>query len=128
MARDLGFQLAEQHLRNGYDVVLPQLLVRVDVVHQLAELARRAGAAFQEVVLCASAETCVRRLPASTEGGEHPRRALDVDDLAARIRYCVAAMARLPEAVPGAVVVSAEGSLDTVAAEVDRVLRRAHGD
>jgi hypothetical protein len=43
--------MAETHLRSGFDVVLPQLLMIVDEVQRFELVAERAGAAFVEVAL-----------------------------------------------------------------------------
>ena len=86
VARSLGFRLAEWHLAGGRDVILPQLLVRPEDVADLAGLAERAGAVFQEVVLHAPLETCLQRLAAhrGAASEEHPRFVFDDEELSRR--------------------------------------------
>jgi hypothetical protein len=50
-ARNIAVAMAETHLRSGFDVVLPQLLMIVDEVQRFELVAERAGAAFVEVAL-----------------------------------------------------------------------------
>ena len=51
VARRLAVAMAEAHLRDGHDVVVPQYLGRVDFIESLAALAQRAGATFAELML-----------------------------------------------------------------------------
>lgn len=50
-ARDLALDIARNHLRAGYDVVVPQYLGRVDYLEALANVARETGAVWYEFVL-----------------------------------------------------------------------------
>lgn len=124
VARALGFRLAEWHLSQGFDVVLPQLLVRPEVIQDLKAMADRAGARFQEVILRAPRESCIRRLKASRAlvTADHPRDAFDDDDIAARIAYCCEAMEQMQAQFTGAVSVETDGDLEQTIARVEAVL------
>lgn len=50
-ARALALTMARTHLRSGHDVVVPQLLARVDFIEDLERLASEVGASFVEVLL-----------------------------------------------------------------------------
>lgn len=126
VARSLGFKLAEWHLAEDQDVVLPQLLVRQEVVADLAALAERSGATFQEVVLHGSVDTCLQRLASDRLGAqEHPRLVYDDEELARRIAYCVGAMSEITVAFPHAIVIDAAGDLESIAAAVEAALGSA---
>lgn len=50
-ARVLALAMAGAHLRAGHDVVLPQLVARLDQIARFEEVARQAGASFVEVLI-----------------------------------------------------------------------------
>ena len=50
-ARSLALVMAETHLANGRDVIVPQFLGRTDFIEQLADVANRSAAAFVESAL-----------------------------------------------------------------------------
>lgn len=52
-ARALATAMTEQHLSDGYDVVIGQHLARPDFIEALDALAARCSASFIETVLCA---------------------------------------------------------------------------
>lgn len=51
VGRSLGLAMAEHHLRNGHDVVVPQLVARLDQLERFEAAAASAGAAFVHVIL-----------------------------------------------------------------------------
>jgi predicted kinase len=63
--------MAAAHLDGGRDVVLPQYCARADEISGFAELARRHGASFREVVLLDDRDAAIERFE---------RRARDSDD------------------------------------------------
>jgi predicted kinase len=63
-ARELGTVMAIAHLRNGHDVVLPQLITSYDASPWADELAARAGAEYIEFALLAGRDDHRRRLRA----------------------------------------------------------------
>lgn len=79
LARTMTLTLARAHLGNGYDVVLPQFLGRVEFLQEAEKVAKEAGASFSEFVLMADRDDVVRRFnertatsrdPAHVEAGE----------------------------------------------------------
>ena len=109
VARELAFTLAAEHLRNGHDVVLPQLLLLGEVVDQFEMLASNAKAEFVEVVLIASREELIARLRASYGLRPHPRDVFALADLERRAGESLALVKRLAEARPSARVVDVTG-------------------
>ena len=93
VARALGFGLVRSHLASGYDVVLPQLLVRFDVIEQLASVAAAASAEFIEVVVVAPVEDILDRL-ADTTARPHPRDHLSREELREQIEYALQQLRR----------------------------------
>lgn len=90
LARAHAVELARLHLRAGYDVVVPQLLGRLEFVEVVHGVAQEAGAEFHEIVLLATSDETLRRFrsrrAALAEAGvAHPERFVehDVSTLAA---------------------------------------------
>ena len=104
MARFLGFGLAKSHLESGFDVVLPQLLVRFEVIDQVASIAASVGAEFVEVVLVAPLQAILDRLTDSTVT-PHPGDHLSRDELRQRIGYSLQQLRRRVDVQPNALVV-----------------------
>lgn len=52
-ARRLALVMAETHLRAGYDVVMPQLVARVEQAERFEDAARAAGGEYVEIMLAA---------------------------------------------------------------------------
>lgn len=110
VARELGFGLARQHLEAGHDVVLPQLLVRSDVIEELSQMARSAGADFVELVLLAPANELRSRLEATVGEAPHPRHEFSIDELTAQIEHARTALESIAAARPDARLVSVAGA------------------
>lgn len=60
-ARELAISMAETHLRGGHDVVMPQLVTRVEQAERFQAAAARAGAGYREIVLLADKAYLVER-------------------------------------------------------------------
>lgn len=104
VARSLGFGLARSHLESGYDVVLPQLLVRFEVIDEVASIAASAGAEFIEVVLVAPVQAILDRLDGAT-ATSHPRDHLSRDELRKHIDYALRELRRRVDVQPNALLV-----------------------
>ena len=61
-ARLLGWAMAAQHLRDGHDVVVPQLVTAHDTSHPLDAVARGVGATYVEVALLVDPAEHARRV------------------------------------------------------------------
>ena len=77
IARELAKGLARAHLAAGRDVVVPQLLLRDEVIQQFRDLATEVGAGFVEVVLLGPRAEAVarfnrRRAELVAKGKKHP--------------------------------------------------------
>lgn len=88
VARKLAVKIAEAHLRDGHDVVIPQYAGRPAFVSTLEDVARRCEARFFEVVLEAPATVSAdrfrsRRAELLGRGEDHPQ--VDVPDAAVQI-------------------------------------------
>ena len=75
--------MAEAHLRDGHDVVVPQFLGRLPFIDTLAGIAQQTGSTFREVILRADDDAIVERFRArrsdlAAMGHAHPQE--DVDD------------------------------------------------
>ena len=110
VARALGFGLVRQHLQAGHDVVLPQLLVRQDVIEELARIAEGAGAGFVELILVAPADELRSRLEACGTARPHPRSEFSIHELTAQIDHALAALEAIAAARPDARLVSVAGA------------------
>ena len=71
---------AQAYLAGGHDVVMPQLLGRLDEVEAFEEIARSQGATFREVVLLDDRAAAVARFDArddDTAWNQHNRRVVE---------------------------------------------------
>lgn len=72
LARSLAVAAAGAHLASGHDVVVPQLVGRVEFIERLAETATEAGARFCEVFLVDEGASIVRRFAERTRLAADP--------------------------------------------------------
>jgi predicted kinase len=128
LARRLTLTMAREHLRNGYDVVLPQYLGRAEFLAEAEQVAADTGADFHEFVLSDNRDEIVRRFNERTAHSSDPSHvaagkliaSLGGDDALFAIcdRVLLLAAAR-----PSAHVLSCpEGAVDEVYAEIIRRL------
>ena len=114
-ARRLAIAVTRQHLADGYDVVVPQLVARPDFLTQLHGVATDTGADFVEVVLRASLGTVESRFATRTEAGAEPQHVEaaqllgDVDPRAA-LEQMSADLDTLMRDVPGHIDVLTDGA------------------
>lgn len=104
-ARRLAIAMAESHLADGRDVVLPQLVTSVEQARRFEDAASRAGARYVEVALLAGADEQADRFRTKdrvSEVDRHVSRYLEErggDEVLARIhRHHAAYLAQRPEA------------------------------
>lgn len=109
VARALGFRRARSHLDSGFDVVLPQLLVRFEVIDHVEAIAQAAGAAFTEVVLVAPTDEILARLAEPSGIEPHPRDHLGVPELRNHIEFAVEALRRRARERSNALLVDLTG-------------------
>jgi predicted kinase len=76
-ARRLALAMAAAHLRDGLDVIVPQLLTRREFVDELEALAESVGATFHEITLLDVKDAVLARLETRSEpSGGFSARAL----------------------------------------------------
>ncbi|WP_328612299.1 AAA family ATPase [Amycolatopsis sp. NBC_00345] len=91
-ARELAVAAARAHLEAGHDVVVPQLLGRVEFLDRLEVLAQETGAAFHEIVLWDTKDEILRRF------AERPPRPEHADTAPAEVAALYDRLASLLEA------------------------------
>lgn len=69
-ARAIAAAMAEAHLAGGHDVVMPQLVTRLDQALRFEAAARRAGAGYVEIGLLVGPEEQVRRFQSRSHGSD----------------------------------------------------------
>lgn len=112
LARNLALALAEAHLRQGQDVIVPQYLGRPQFINDLHAVARAVAAEFIQFLLMDSEEAVTerfrrRRQELSDAGVHHPQADVDEDEISAVIAE---AFARLrTSADPGWPIEIAQG-------------------
>lgn len=84
LARDLGKKLARSHLTTGHDVIVPQLLLRFEVVDEFRDTAVGVAADFVEILVLGdeseNLERFRRRREAIAAGGvRHPAMLVEPD-------------------------------------------------
>lgn len=84
LARALATEMARLHLRSGHDVIVPQLLARVEFIEVLEGVASETGAEFHEILLLpakdeAFARFRARRAELEATGVRHPLALVDHD-------------------------------------------------
>jgi predicted kinase len=72
LARSLSLAMAREHLRAGYDVVVPQYLGRTEFLDEIEQVGRDAGADFFEFVLTDNRDEIVRRFNRRTATSADP--------------------------------------------------------
>jgi predicted kinase len=72
LARAMTLTMAREHLRAGYDVVLPQYLGKPQFLEQAEAVADETGAEFHEIVLMDDRDEVARRFTARTQAAAEP--------------------------------------------------------
>lgn len=131
LARRLSLTLAREHLGQGYDVVLPQYLGRVEFLEQAERVAADAGAQFHEFVLLDGRDDVVRRFHARTAAAAEPAH-VEAGEIVAALGGDEALFTMydrlllIISARPHAQVLqSPEGALDAVYTELERRIESA---
>jgi len=116
-ARRLAAAMAEAHLRDGHDVVVPQFLGRLPFIHTLESIAHLTDSTFREVILMASDAAVVERFRArradlAATGQGHPQADVDARDVAKEIASARRSLDAVRAARPGTIAVSATRDAD----------------
>ena len=116
-ARRLALEMAEAHLLDGHDVVVPQLVAVPGFIDELASVAIDAGVAFVEVVLWVEPDVAVARFDgrageSSVPGRFNPSELTDEGGGALVVPPHHQRLAELLPHRPDAVVIDASGTLD----------------
>lgn len=83
LARRLALVMAREHLRAGYDVLLPQYLGRPEFLREAEDVAAEAGAEFHEFVLSDNRDEIVRRFHERTIASSDPAHVAAAEAIAA---------------------------------------------
>lgn len=106
LARRLALAMVRETVAAGHDVVVPQLLGRVDFVEQLATTAAELDAVFVEIVITTSAETAERRFRARAAATHDDHQVADpTEDAAALVVRYADAVAEVAAGRPGTVMI-----------------------
>jgi len=120
VARQLGFTLASAHLRDGHDVVMPQLVASAEVIDSVERLAIEAGGLLCEVILVADPGELVERAWARRNESPHPRDQFSRDELDGQVRHATGVLHELAAKQPSFRLVDVTGLSVTDAAELVR--------
>jgi predicted kinase len=122
-ARRLALEVADAHLRGGYDVLVPQYLGRTEFIEELERSARDADAAFVEILLQATEDQVVARFEArrgELGGADHPQH--EVDDIRAAVADAIGRLDLVARARPRAVALTAQDDVDATLAALVAIL------
>ena len=124
-ARRMAIDVADAHLRSGYDVIVPQYLGRTEYIVELEKTAELAGAAFVEVMLSGDQDGIVARFEqrrAELTGADHPEQ--EVDDVHAAVAEAIRRLERVAEERPTTTTIPVHDDLERTLAELTAILPR----
>jgi hypothetical protein len=109
--------MAERHLRDGHDVVVPQYLGRLPFIETLEGIAQQTGSTFREVIVLADDDVVIERFRArraelAATGGHHPEADVEGRSNAREITEARKNLADIRAARPGTLVVAATRDVD----------------
>jgi predicted kinase len=108
LAREVALAAARVHLAAGHDVVVPQLVGRLDFIARLEAVASESGAGFHEVFLLAdeqSAQLLYRERAAAVASAVPPDPVVSTNQTPSQLADAYALMLRTVAERPGAVVI-----------------------
>lgn len=121
-ARRLALAMAQAHLVDGHDVIVPQLLTRREFVDELQALAESVGATFQEITLLDAKDAVLKRLEGRSEpSGAFSARAL-VEKQGSSLEEAYDRFVEALQSRPDAVVISASSTERAYAALLRQLL------
>ncbi len=124
-ARRMAIDVADAHLRGGYDVMVPQYLGRTEFIAELEQTAVTASATFVEVMLSGDEDGIVarfvqRRPRSATSTTPSTRSTTSVPPIAEAIRRLELVAHERPRSIP----LRADGSLEITNAELAAILEQ----
>jgi predicted kinase len=127
VARDLATAMAAAHLRSGHDVVIPQYLGRTAFIESLEALARRADAAFCELLLMDEEATVFDRFRArrgslAAAGEDHPQADLADEAVAGAVADAFRRLRAIRSERPGTIVIDAADSTEAAYVQLRRAM------
>jgi hypothetical protein len=128
-ARHLAAAMAETHLRNGHDVVIPQLLGRLPFLETLDGIVQKTGSRLVEVILAASEATTIerfrtRRHDLAAAGQDHPQSEVDAREITREIADALRRLDAVRLARPRTIVVAATRDVDSTYRALEAALAR----
>ena len=130
LVRRLGVAMANTHLADGHDVVVPQYVGRLGELARFQRAAEDAGADFRHLILLDDEEAAIRRFLATAPGPASPvrqqiRQVVQTHDADRELRRMYGDLLRLLSARPEtAVVRSVEGDVEATYADLTRTLEQ----
>lgn len=118
-ARRMAIDVADAHLRGGYDVIVPQYLGRTEFIEELEGTAEAAGARFIEVHVHADEDEVVARFDArraDLAGSDHPEQ--EVDDIRAAVAEAMGRLRAVAGQRPGVATITAHEDEERALAEL----------
>jgi predicted kinase len=109
IARTLALGLAQEHLVSGHDVVVPQLLARIDQIERFERAASSSGAEFVEIIILGPDEQAMdrfhqRRAQLAAGNTQHPEATIAPGKEAENVRFAYAEIREVAAARAGATV------------------------
>jgi predicted kinase len=124
-ARRMAIDVADAHLRGGYDVIVPQYLGRTEFIDELERTAIAASASFVLVILTGDEDDIVARFEhrrASLSGDDHPEQ--EVDDVRVAIRDALSLLEQVAQLRPNAPILAVDADHGATAAWLGAILSR----
>jgi len=124
-ARRMAIDVADAHLRRGYDVMVPQYVGRTEFIKELELAASAAGGEFVELHLLADEDEDVARFEArraALQGSDHPEH--EVDDVRASITEAMGRLELVSQTRAGISTITAHEDEDRTLADLTTVLDR----
>jgi predicted kinase len=112
LARLMALEMARTHLTGGHDVVVPQMVLRIEFIEQMESVARTCSASFHEVVLWADegdAEARFEERVTDSELTTHHREAARMIDRVGGFARVHTEFQEAMPTLPGAMVLSTAG-------------------
>ncbi len=122
--------MADDHLRSGHDVIVPQYLGRTEFISALGEVAEGVGAEFVELLIQDTAAAVIerfrgRRRELTDQDRPHPQADVDAVAVPAMIADACERLLRFESARPHTQVIMATAGLESAYRQLLRVV--GHG-
>ena len=124
-ARRMAIDVADAHLRSGYDVMVPQYLGRTEFIAELEQTAATAGATFIELMLAGDEDGIValfEQRRAALGDVDHPEH--EVDDVRAAVVDAIGRLSHVAEKRPTTTIITVHDDVERTLAKLTEILQR----